>query len=100
MAMMSKDFSSRWAMHSKRGPWALALAILLGGCNIGSDLNDDEKTFRIRSVNLIEDAATINVLLGDTTVASLDYGGGSAFSAGHPGNSQVSFEVVLPTTFD
>jgi hypothetical protein len=100
MAMMSKDFSSRWAMHSKCGLWALALAILLGGCNIGSDLNDDEETFRIRSVNLIEDAATINVLLGDTKVASLDYSGGSAFSAGHAGNSEVSFEVVLPTTFD
>jgi hypothetical protein len=100
MAMMSKDFSSRWAMHSKRRLWTFALTILLGGCNIGSDLNDDEETFQIRSVNLIEDAAAINVLLGETTIASIDYGGGSAFSAGHAGNSEVSFEVVLPATFD
>ena len=98
MAMMSKDFSSLWAMHSKCA--AFALVLLLSGCDIGSDLDDDEDTFRIRSVNLIEDAATINVLLGDTTIASIDYGGGTTFSTGHAGNSEVSLEVVLPTTFD
>lgn len=100
MAMISKDFSSRWAMRSRRGLWIFALAIVLGGCNIGSDLNDDEQTFHIRSINLIEDAATVNLLLGDTTVTAVDYGGGSSFSAGHAGNNDVSFEVVLPTTFD
>lgn len=100
MAMMSKDFSFRWAVHFKRGLGACALTILLGGCDIGSDLDDDEETFHIRSINLIEDAATINVLLGDTSTASVDYGGGSAFSAGHAGNNEVSFKVVLPTTFD
>lgn len=99
MAMNSKGFSSRWAMHFRYGLRACAL-IFLGGCNIGSDLNDDEQTFHIRCVNLIEDSATVNVLIGDTTIASVDYGGGSAFSAGHAGENQASFKVVLPATFD
>lgn len=87
-------------MHFERGLRVCALALLLAGCNIGSDLDDDEETFRIRSLNLIEDAATVNVLLGDTRIASVDYGGGSTFSAGHAGNNEVSLKVVLPTTFD
>jgi hypothetical protein len=79
---------------------ACCLASALAGCNIDSILNDDEDTFHIRSLNLIEDSATVNILLGDTTISAIAYGGGTAFGAAHPGSSNVSFKAVLPTTFD
>src|SRR5688572_16508672 len=100
MAMSAKSSSSRSAMLFKRAALACTLATLLSGCEMGSDLDDDEETFRVRTLNLIEDSATLNVLLGDTTIASIDYGGASAFSAAHPGATAVSFRAVLPATFD
>ena len=102
MAIGWKSFSSRWVGRFEVGLAALACmsAVLMGGCRLGSDLNDDEATFHIRAMNLIEDAATIQVLLGDTAVASLEFSGGSSFTAGHAGNNAVSFKAVLPTTFD
>lgn len=100
MAMSANSFSSRWARHFRRGALACILATTLGGCNIGSDLDDDEDDFHIRTVNLIEDSATLNVLLGGTTIAAVDYSGGSSFTAGHAGSNEVSFKAVLPATFD
>lgn len=115
MAMSLKVFSFRSAMRSSKPlkfPFQSAgrslvialggvTALALAGCDdIGSALDDNDETFHIRSINLVEDAPTINFLLGDTTVSSAAYGGGSAFTAAHPGSTNVSLEAVLPVTFD
>lgn len=118
MAMSSKAFSSPSAMRSestdeqKRIPhdgtrqraWArftcvIALATLAAACD-NSSLNEDETTFHMRSLNLVEDAPTLQVDLDETTVHSLNYGGSSTFSAGHPGRHDITFHAVLPADLD
>lgn len=88
-------------MHYLRTLLACLCAFALAGCDqIGDALDDDDETFHIRSLNLIEDSATINVLIGDATIASVSYGSGTSFSAAHPGSRIVTLKAVLPVSFD
>lgn len=106
MAMSSKAFSSRSAMLSKAGvrAWArfacvAALATLAAACDNNS-LNEDETTFHMRALNLVDDSPSLAVDLDDTTVHNLSYGGGSSFSAGHPGRHDITFHALLPADLD
>lgn len=106
MAMSSKAFNSPSAMRSERRRRARArficvasLAVLAAGCD-NSSLNEDETTFHLRTLNLVEDAPTLLVELDDTTVHSINYGAASGFSAGHPGVHDISFQAVLPADLD
>lgn len=106
MAMSSRDFSSPSAMRSRYSAqaWArficvAALASLAAGCDNGS-LNKDETTFHLRSLNLVEDSPQLAIDLDDTTVHNLEYGGGSGFSAGHPGRHDITFHAQLPADLD
>lgn len=107
MAMSSKGSSSRLAMHSKghamrawaRAVGAIALLGLLTACSNDS-LNEDETTFHLRSLNLVENSPTLQIDVDDTTVSSASYGGATSFSAGHPGQHSLSFSAVLPADLD
>jgi len=105
MAMSSKAFSSPSAMRSDRcgRAWRFvcvaAMATLAAACD-NSPLNKDETTFHLRSLNLVEDSPQLAIDLDDTTVHSLKYGGGSGFSAGHPGSHDITFHALLPVDLD
>lgn len=106
MAMSSKASSSRSAMRSNKfaRAWArfmcvTALASLAAACDNGS-LNEDETTFHMRALNLVEDSPMLAIDLDDTTVHSLAYSGGSGFSAGHPGRFAITFHAQLPADLD
>jgi hypothetical protein len=109
MAMSARAFSFPSAMRSEKGAIERcrrvaaigALACVLAGCDkIGDLLDDEDDTFHIRSLNLVEDSPALNFLVDDTNVASAGYGSGSAFSAAHPGNHTISLKAVLPGTLD
>ncbi|MET0535887.1 MAG: DUF4397 domain-containing protein [Steroidobacter sp.] len=76
-----------------------ALATLAAACD-NSSLNEDETTFHMRSLNLVEDAPTLYVDLDETTVHSLAYGSSSGFNAGHPGLHDITFHAALPADLD
>src|SRR5687767_12560419 len=106
MAMSSKAFSSPSAMLSEicvrastRVACVVALAALTAACDNGS-LNKDETTFHMRALNLVEDSPSLAVDLEDTTVHNVTYGGGSGFSAGHPGRHDITFHALLPADLD
>lgn len=106
MAMSSKAFSSPSAMRFDgslrawvRFACVAALATLAAACGNGS-LNEDETTFHMRALNLVEDSPSLAVDLDDTTVHSLAYGGSSGFSAGHPGRHDITFHALLPADLD
>jgi hypothetical protein len=102
MAMSSKAFSFPSAMRFDLA-WRLvrvaALVTLAAGCDNNS-LNEDETTFHVRSLNLVEDSPQLAIDLDDTTVHSLKYGGSSGFSAGHPGAHNITFHALLPADLD
>lgn len=106
MGMNVKAFSFRSVMRSDVGRALRAMLVCvcawgIAGCDeVGDALDDDDETFHIRSLNLIEDSATIDVLIGDATVASVAYGSGTGFSAAHPGNREITLEAELAPTFD
>lgn len=110
MAMSSKASSSPSAMRfdcydsEGRRAWTrlaciAVLATLAAGCD-NSALNQDETTFHMRSLNLVEDSPSLAIDLDDTTVHSLSYGGGSGFSAGHPGSHDITFHALAPADLD
>ena len=109
MAMNSKGFSFPSAMRFERASTSLrtasylmcvvALGSLLTGCD-NSPLNEDETTFHLRTLNLVEDSPLLEIDMDDTTVASPGYGGASNFSAGHPGRHDMSFNAILPADLD
>jgi hypothetical protein len=106
MAMSSKAFSSRSAMlfETRARPWArfacmVALATLTAACDNNS-LNEDETTFHMRALNLVEDSPSLAVDLDGTTLHNVTYGGGSGFSAGHPGRYDITFHALLPADLD
>jgi hypothetical protein len=77
----------------------VALATLAAACNNGS-LNQDETTFHLRTLNLVEDSPSLAIDLDGTTVHALSYGGSSSFSAGHPGGHDITFHALLPADLD
>jgi hypothetical protein len=107
MAMSAKAFSSRLAMHSKgrsmrtwtRAVGAIAVMGLLAACSNDS-LNEDETTYHMRSLNLVENSPTLQIDIDDTTVSSAGYGSATSFSAGHPGQHTLSFSALLPADLD
>jgi len=106
MAMSSKASSFPSAMLSRTMAWkwarfacVAALATLAAACD-NSSLNEDETTFHMRALNLVEDSPTLSFDLDDTTVQSLAYGGASGFSAGHPGRHDITFHALLPSDLD
>lgn len=78
---------------------AAGMAMLVVACDNNS-LNEDETTFHLRSLNLVADSPGLLIDLDDTTVHSLNYGGSSSFSAGHPGRHDVTFHAALPADLD
>ncbi|HEY5760268.1 MAG TPA: DUF4397 domain-containing protein [Steroidobacter sp.] len=78
---------------------AIALLGLLTACS-NDKLNEDETTYHLRSLNLVEDSPTLQIDVDDTTVSSAGYGSATSFSAGHPGQHTVSFSAVLPADLD
>jgi hypothetical protein len=93
--MLSRTSLRAWA----RFICVAALASLAAACD-NSSLNEDETTFHMRSLNLVEDSPSLAIDLDDTTVHSLTYGGNSGFSAGHPGRHDITFHAVLPADLD
>lgn len=82
-----------------RAASAVALMGLLTACS-NDKLNEDETTFHLRSLNLVEDSPTLQIDLDDTTLSSATYGGITGFSAGHPGEHTLSFSALLPADLD
>jgi hypothetical protein len=72
---------------------------MAAGCD-NSSLNEDETTFHMRVINLVEDAPSLAIDLDDTTVQNLSYGGSSGFSAAHPGRHDITFHALLPADLD
>lgn len=99
MAMSSRASSSRSAMGFERLACVAVLALLAAGCGNGS-LNEDETTFHLRALNLVEDSPSLAIDLDDTTTHSVNYGGSSSFSAGHPGRHDITFHAALPADLD
>jgi len=98
MAMNSKAFSFPSATRSSAA-LACVCTLLLSGCD-NSSLNEDETTFHLRGINLVEDSPTLNIDLDDTTIGSIGYGSVTSFSAGHPGRHDLSFAAILPADLD
>lgn len=82
-----------------RAVGAVALMGLLTACS-NDKLNEDETTFHLRSLNLVENSPTLQIDLDDTTISSATYGGATSFSAGHPGEHTISFSALLPADLD
>ncbi|MFC4311414.1 DUF4397 domain-containing protein [Steroidobacter flavus] len=82
-----------------RAVGAVALLALLAACSNDS-LNEDETTFHLRSLNLVEDSPSLQIDVDDTTVSSAGFGGATSFSAGHPGQHTLSFSAILPADLD
>lgn len=82
-----------------RAAGAVALLGLLTACSSDS-LNEDETTFHLRSLNLVENSPTLQIDVDDTTLSSAAYGGATGFSAGHPGEHTLSFSALLPADLD
>nr|WP_298719658.1 DUF4397 domain-containing protein [uncultured Steroidobacter sp.] len=78
---------------------AVTLLGVLSACSNNS-LNEDETTFHLRSLNLVEDSPTLQIDLDDTTLSSAGYGSATGFSAGHPGEHTLSFSALLPGDLD
>jgi hypothetical protein len=76
-----------------------ALGTFTAACD-NKSLNEDETTFHMRALNLVEDSPTLTIDLDDTTVHSLGYSSGSGFSAGHPGRHDITFHALLPADLD
>jgi hypothetical protein len=109
MVMSSRASSSPSAGRSERSATdvviasilvaaCIVLALMLGACK--NVLNDDEEddSFQMRMVNLIEDSATVQYSIDSTAVNSAGYLAATGFSAGHPGERTVSFSVLRPAS--
>lgn len=82
-----------------RAAGTIALMGLLAACS-NDKLNEDETTFHLRSLNLVENSPTLQIDVDDTTVSSAGYGSATSFSAGHPGQHTLSFSALLPADLD
>lgn len=82
-----------------RAAGAIALLGLLAACS-NDKLNEDETTFHLRSLNLVENSPSLQIDVDDTTVSSAGYGSATSFSAGHPGQHTLAFSAVLPADLD
>ncbi len=107
MAMSSRASSSPSAMHSEQaramagaGRASFVCLRSLAGCD-NSSLNEDETTFHVRSLNLVEDSPTLEIDLDDTTMS---HGrlrqAPPASPPGHPGQHTLSFSAILPADLD
>jgi Domain of unknown function (DUF4397) len=99
MAMRSSAFSSRLARLSKRALQhaPLAAAAMLAACG---PLDNDDPTFHVRGMNLITDSPTVKFYLGDTSVASATYPGGSSWHAGEAGSFNLNLKVIHPVNLN
>jgi hypothetical protein len=77
-----------------------ALVTLLPACDNVLDDDDEEDTFHIRSINLVENSPSLQIELDGTAISTIGYGTGTDFSAAHPGRRDVTFEAVLAGDLD
>jgi hypothetical protein len=109
MATRSRASSSPSAGHSemRRVPVVRSGALLIAAvCGVlalsacDNVLNDDEKSFHMRFVNLLEDSPTVQYKLDDTVLNSAGYLATTTLSPARPGTHTVSFAAVRPTSLD
>jgi hypothetical protein len=76
----------------------VALAILLASCK--NVLNDEDESFHLRVVNLLEDSPSVLYYVDTTSITSAGYSGATALGAARPGNHTVSFKAVRPASLN
>jgi|GEM_PF-2462299 len=107
MAMSSRGSSSRWGGRSERSradvivagalaATCVALALGLTACK--DVLNDDEDSFHLRFVNLVEDSPTLQYTVDTTMVSSSGYQASTALNPARPGSHTLKFAAVRPTS--
>jgi hypothetical protein len=72
----------------------LAVALLVASIDqIGGAL-DREDVFYVRTLNLLEGAPTLDVMLGDTVISTAEYGGGTHFNAVPSGSKRLMLKAT------
>lgn len=111
MAMSSKASSSPSGGPSKtlRGDAriarvlviaSLALALGLVGCKKVLNDDDEDESFQLRMVNLIEDSPTVQFIVDTTVVNTAPYLTTSSLSVVRPGSHTIKFAAVRPTSLN
>lgn len=106
MAISSRASSSPSAVRSKEGLIYLAclacvsFMLALSACR--NVLNDDEEddSFQVRMVNLIEDSPAVQYSVDSTVITNIGYLGATGFNAAHPGDRAVSFAAIRPASLN
>ena len=109
MAISVKASSSRSAGHSRRSnvdivvAWALvaaciALALFLASCK--NVLNDEDESFHLRVVNLLEDSASVQYYMDSTSITSAGYTAATGLGAARPGTHTVKFAALRPASLN
>src|SRR6185295_1720607 len=76
----------------------LALAVFLASCK--NVLNDEDESFHLRVVNLLEDSPAVLYYVDSTSITSANYQGATALGAARPGNHTVSLKAVRPASLN
>ncbi len=101
MVMNSSGFSSpsdrRFSPHRFAALTLLfgLLALAVGGCD--NVLDDDDDTSQVRSLNLIEDAPTVQFRLGETGIGNIGYLGGTGWAPAPTGAQNFNLAIVPPS---
>src|SRR5262249_8259020 len=106
MATRSRASSSTSARRSNRDvliAWVLVvacvvLAIFLASCR--NVLNDEDESFHLRVVNLLEDSPAVLYYVDSTSITSASYLAATPLGAARPGNHPVSLKAVRPTSLN
>lgn len=110
MAMSSRGSSSPSDARSKRSATDSVVAgILVAACILlalslvacKNVLNDDEdESFHVRMVNLLEDSPAVQYSIDSTVVSSSAYLAATSLNAAHPGDHSVSFAAIRPASLN
>ena len=76
----------------------VAFAIFLASCK--NVLNDEDESFHLRVVNLLEDSPAVQYYVDSTSIASTGYLAATALGAARPGTHAMSFKALRPQSLD
>jgi hypothetical protein len=76
----------------------VVLAIFLGSCK--NVLNDEDESFHLRVVNLLENSPAVQYYLDSTSIQSATYLGATSLGAARPGTHTLSLKAVRPASLN